>query len=84
MPDFDPDSLIGKTFLLPPEKNGERLRAKVTKKVAEEIESEDGNRIPNINYILDIGQGVGSTNVPFLMCTLETLQKNIAAQVLYS
>ena len=23
----------------------------------EEIESEDGNRIPNINFILDIGQG---------------------------
>ena len=27
---------------------------------------------------------VGSHQVPFPMCTLETLQKNIAAQVLYS
>ena len=35
----------------------ERLRAKVTKKVVEEIESEDGNRIPNINFKLDFGQG---------------------------
>ena len=57
MPEFDPDSLIGRTFLLPPEKNGERLRAKVTKKAVEEIESEDSNAIPNINFILDIGQG---------------------------
>ena len=32
------------------------MRAKVTKKVVEEIESEDGNRISNINFILDIGQ----------------------------
>ena len=54
MPEFDPDSLIGRTFLLPP---GERLRAKVTKKVVEEIEAADGNRIPNINFILDIGEG---------------------------
>ena len=43
--------------MLPPQENGERLRAKVTKKVVEEIEAADGNRIPNINYILDIGEG---------------------------
>ena len=54
MPEFDPDSLIGRTFLLPPQENGERLRAKVTKKVVEEIEAADGNRIPNINFILNI------------------------------
>ena len=57
MPEFDPDSLIGMTFLLLPEENGERLRPKVTKKVVEEKESGYGNRIPNINFILDIGQG---------------------------
>ena len=57
MPEFDPDILIGRTFLLPPEDNGERLRAKVTKKVDEVIDSEDGNMISCINFILDIGQG---------------------------
>ena len=57
MPEFDPDNLIGRTFLLPPQENGERLRAKVTKKVVEEIEAADGNRIQNINFILDIGEG---------------------------
>ena len=57
MPEFDPDNLIGRTFLLPPQENGERLRAKVTKKVVEEKEAADGNRIPNINFILDIGEG---------------------------
>ena len=57
MPEFDPDDLIGRTFLLSPEENGERLRAKVTKKVVEKIEVADGNRIPNINFILDIGEG---------------------------
>ena len=57
MPEFDPDDLVGRTFLLPPQENGERLRAKVTEKVVEEIEVADGNRIPNINFILDIGKG---------------------------
>ena len=57
MPEFDPDDLTGRTFLLPPQENGERLRAKVTKKVFEQIEAEDANRIPNINFILDIGEG---------------------------
>ena len=52
MPEFDPDDLIGRTFLLPPQENGERLRAKVTKKVVEEIEAADGNRIPNNNLYL--------------------------------
>ena len=55
MPEFDPDDLIVRTYLLPPQENGERLRAKVTKKVEEEIEAADGNRIPKINFILDIG-----------------------------
>ena len=57
MPEFDPKFLIGRTFLLPPHENVERLRAKVTKKVVEEIEAADVNRIPNINFILDIGEG---------------------------
>ena len=57
MPEFDPDDLIGRTFLLPSQENGERLRAKVTWKVVEELEAADGNRIPNINIILDIGEG---------------------------
>ena len=52
MPEFDPDDSIGRTFLLPPQENGERLRAKVTKKVVEEIEAADGNRIPNNNLYL--------------------------------
>ena len=57
MPEFNPDSLIGRTFLLPPQENGERLRAKDTKKVVQEIEAVDGNRIPNTNFVLDIGEG---------------------------
>ena len=32
LPEFNPEDLVGRTFLLPPGDNGERLRAKVTRK----------------------------------------------------
>ena len=57
MPQSNPDDLVGRTFLLPLQENGVGLRAKVTKKVAEDIEVADSNRISNFDYILDIGEG---------------------------
>ena len=57
MPTFDPSDLIGRTFLLPPEENEERHRAKVTKQVVEIIDEDNGQRVENINFILDIGNG---------------------------
>ena len=55
MPTFDAEDLIGRTFLLPPEDNGRRHRAKATRKVVEIIDQENSLRIENINFILDIG-----------------------------
>ena len=57
MPTFDPSDQIGRTFLLPPEENGERHRAKVTRQVVEIIDHDNGQMIKNINFILDIGNG---------------------------
>ena len=57
MPTFDPSDLIGRTFLLPPEENGEMHRAKVTRQVVEIIDQDNGQRVENINFILDIGNG---------------------------
>ena len=55
--EFNPEDLIGRTFLLPPGDNGERLRAKVTRKVVEDIEKADGERVQKLSYILGIGNG---------------------------
>ena len=55
MPTFDSEDHIGMTFLLPPEENEERHRAKVTRKVMGIIDHENGHRIKNITFILDIG-----------------------------
>ena len=54
---LDPEDFIGRTFLLPPEENGERHRAKVTRKVVEISDHENGHRAENSNFILDIGIG---------------------------
>ena len=57
MPTFDPSDLFGRTFLLPPEENGEKHRAKVTRQVVEIIDQDNGQRVENTNFILDIGNG---------------------------
>ena len=57
MPTFDLTDLIGRTFLICPEVNGERHRAKVTRKVVEIIDQENGHTVENINFNLDIGNG---------------------------
>ena len=51
---FDPADLIGRAFLLCLEENGERHRAKVTRKVVEISDQENGHRVENINFILDL------------------------------
>ena len=43
-PTFDPSDLIGRTFLLPPEENGERHRAKVTRQVVGIIDQDNGQK----------------------------------------
>ena len=57
LPEFNPDDLVGRTFLLPPGDNGERLRAKVTRKVVEVIEEAEGERVQKLSYILGLGNG---------------------------
>ena len=57
LPELSLEDLVGRTFLLPPGDNGERLRAKVTRKVVEDIEKADRERIRNVSYILGIGNG---------------------------
>ena len=56
LPEFNPEYLIGRTFLLPPADNGERLRAKVTRKLVEDIEEADGERFQNLGYILNLAK----------------------------
>ena len=48
MPTFDPSDLFGRTFLLPPEENGERHRAKVTRQVVEIIDQDNGQRVQTL------------------------------------
>ena len=73
-----PSDLIGRTFLLPPEENGERHRAKVTRQVVEIIDQDNGQRIENINFILDIGNGKVEELISYnqLLEHLENAQDN--------
>ena len=52
MPTFVPTDLIGRAFLLPPKENGERHRAKVTRKVVEIIDQDNGQRVETLTLSL--------------------------------
>ena len=50
LPELNPDDLVGRTFVLPPGENGETLRANVARKVVEDIEQADGERVQTQLY----------------------------------
>ena len=59
MAEYNPDDLIGRTFLLPKNEQGERLRATIKRKVIETsklLDNQHGNAIDNVNFHLDVGQ----------------------------
>ena len=78
LPEFNPDDLIGRTFLLPIGDHGERLRAKVTRKVVDVIKKADGERVQKLSYILGIDNGKMEKIIPFcqLLDHLEAANKN--------
>ena len=59
MAEYNPDDLIGRTFLLPKNEQGERLRAPIKRKVIETsklLDDQHDNAIDKINFHLDVGQ----------------------------
>ena len=78
MPTSDPEDLIGRTLLLLSEDNGERHKAKVTRKAMAITDQENGYRIENINFILDMGNGKVEELISYnqLFDHLETAQDN--------
>ena len=60
MAEYNPDDLIGRTFLLPPNQKGERHRASLKQKVIEvsqKLDEDQETLAENINFLLDVGQG---------------------------
>ena len=59
MSEYNPDDLIGRTFLLPPNQKGERHRASIKQKVIEisqKLDEDQNAMVDNINFLLDVGQ----------------------------
>ena len=60
MAEYNPDDLIGRTFLLQKNEQGERLRATIKRKVIEtskHLDDQHDNAIKKINFHLDVGRG---------------------------
>ena len=59
LPGFDPDSLIGRTFLRQPEENGEQFRARISRKIITDpayLDSDDP-KLDTVKFLLSIDDG---------------------------
>ena len=95
MAEYNPDDLIGRTFLLPKNEQGERLRATIKRKFIETSKHSDDqhdNAIEKINFHLDVGQGRAEAIMSYVqiltiltirssMRTCPTLQPSLATKV---
>ena len=69
MAEYNPDHLIGRTFLLPKNEQGERLRATIKKKVIEtskHLDDQHDNAIDKINFHLDVGLGRAEASISYV------------------
>ena len=69
MAEYNPDDPIGRTFLLPKNEQGERLRATIKRKVIETsklLDDQHKNAIDKINFHLDVGQGRAETIMSYV------------------
>ena len=60
MAENNSDDLIGRTFLVPQNEQGERLRGTIKRKVIEaskHLDDQHDNAIKKITFHLDVGQG---------------------------
>ena len=60
MAEYNPDDLLGRTFLLPPNQKSESHRASIQQKVIEisqKLDEDQNAKVDNINFLLDVGQG---------------------------
>ncbi|KAL7580433.1 hypothetical protein ACA910_004454 [Epithemia clementina (nom. ined.)] len=72
------DDLIGRTFLRPPEENGERLRARVIKKVID-LDKSTQDREDNIQFILKKDKSIAEELITYNQL-MEYIQRDSQAQ----
>ena len=71
MAEYNPNDLIGRTFLLPPHQKGERHKASIIQKVieiSEKLDEDQNAMVDNINFLLDVSQGRSQAIIPTTKC----------------
>ena len=73
LPTIEPDDLVGRTYLKPPNEKGERLRAYVRKKIVHDPDHEHGDHVQDILFHIDVGEGKAEEIISYNLL-LEHLQ----------
>ena len=59
MAEYNPEDLLARAFLLPPNQKGERHRASIKQKIIEisdHLDTDQNETVNKINFLLDVGQ----------------------------
>ena len=86
MAEYNPDVLIGRTFLLSPNQKAERHKASIKQKVIEISEKLDADQnavVDNINFLLDVGQGRSQVIISYIQVLNYLEQDNQEDDSLY-
>ena len=78
MAEYNPDDLIDRTFVLPPNQKGERHRASIKQKVIEisqKVDEDHNALVDNINFLFDVGQGDHKPSFPTAKCWITLRSK---------
>ena len=60
MAEYNPEDVLGRTSLFPPNQKGERHRASIKQKIIEisdQFDTEQHEMVNKINFLLDVSQG---------------------------
>ena len=58
LPEFDPDNLIGRTFMLQPTETGEQYRARIARKIVDvDVLSSEDPKLDSVKFLLSVDDG---------------------------
>ena len=86
MAEYNPDDVIGRTFLLPSNHKGERHRASIKQEVIEvsdKLDEDQNTMVDNINFLLDVGQERSQAIISYNQVLNYLKKANQVAESLY-
>ena len=86
MDEYNPDDVIGRTFILAPNQKCERHRASIKQKIIEispKLDEDHTAMVDNVNFLLDVGQGRSQAIISYIEVLNYLEKENQDDEMLY-